>query len=63
MDAEGTLKQVVYSFADVDIKPRVAVLQHDFFLKVLALFGSALLDKRNTAIIRGLRRHICPRSV
>lgn len=58
MDTEGTLKQVVHSFADVDIKPRVAVLQHDFFLKVVALFGSALLDKRNSGIIPGLRVHI-----
>lgn len=48
---ERTLKQVVHPFADIDIKPRVTVLQHDFFLKVLALFGSALLDKRNIPFI------------
>lgn len=63
VDTEGTLKQVVDPFADVDIKPRVTVLQHDFFLKVLALFGSALLDKRNAPFIICVRVHIYPSAV
>lgn len=63
VDTEGTLKQVVDPFADVDIKPRVTVLQHDFFLKVLSLFGSALLDKRNAPFIICVRVHIYPSAV
>lgn len=62
VDTKGTLKQVVHPFADVDIKPRVTVLQHDFFLKVLALFGSALVDKKKPCIIR-LRIHNYPSNV
>lgn len=63
VDTEGTLKQVVDPFADVDIKPRVTVLQHDFLLKVLALFGSALLDKRNAPFIICLGVHFDPIAV
>ena len=42
MDTEGALQQMVHSFTDVHIEPGVTILQHDLFLKVLALFGSAL---------------------
>lgn len=45
VDTEGALQQVVHTFTDIDIKPRVTILQHDFFLKVLALLGSALGKK------------------
>lgn len=46
VDAEGALQQMVHPFTDVHIQPRVTILQHDFFLKVLALFGSALREER-----------------
>jgi hypothetical protein len=42
MNTEGALQQMVNPFADIDIEPRVAVLQHDLFLKVLALLQGAL---------------------
>lgn len=46
MDAEGALQQMVHPFTDIDIKPWVTVLQHDFFLKVVALLDSALEEER-----------------
>ena len=42
MDTEGALQQVVHPFTDIHVKPRVTILKHDFFLKVLAFFSSAL---------------------
>lgn len=47
MNAERTLQQVVNPFTDIHVKSRVAILQHDFFLKVMALFGSALQEKKD----------------
>lgn len=47
MDTEGTLQQMVHPFTDVDVEPRVTILQHDLFLKVEALFGSALGEGRS----------------
>lgn len=46
MDTEGALQQMVYAFTDIHIETWVTILQHDFFLKVLALFGSALEEER-----------------
>lgn len=46
MDTEGALQQMVYTFTDIHIETWVTILQHDFFLKVLALFGSALEEER-----------------
>lgn len=40
--AKGALQQMVHTFADIYIKPWVTILEHNFFLKVLALLGSAL---------------------
>lgn len=44
MNAEGALQQVVDSFTDVNIEPRVTVLKHDLHLKVVALLGSRLVE-------------------
>lgn len=46
MDTEGALQQVVHPFTDIYIEPWVTILQHDLFLKVLALLGSALEEER-----------------
>lgn len=48
MDTEGALQQVVHPFTDIDIESWVTILQHDFFLKVLALLGSALQKRRKS---------------
>ena len=42
MNTEGALQQMINPFADIHIEPWVAVLQHDLFLKVLALLDSGL---------------------
>ena len=42
MNTEGTLQQMINPFADIHIEPWVAVLQHDLFLKVLALLDGGL---------------------
>lgn len=46
MNAERTLQQVVNPFTDIHVKSGVAILQHDFFLKVMALFETALQEKK-----------------
>lgn len=39
MHAEGALQQMVHPFTDIHIEPWVTILQHDFFLKVVALLA------------------------
>ena len=46
MDAEGALQQVVDSFTDVHINPRVTVLPHDLLLKVMALGSRLVVESR-----------------
>ncbi len=46
MDTEGALQQMVHPFTDIHIKTWVTVLQHDFFLKILAFLGSGLEERK-----------------
>ena len=42
MDAEGALEQMVDTFTDVDVQPRVAVLEFDLRGQVKTLFHGPL---------------------
>lgn len=52
VNTEGALQQVVDPLTDIHVKSWVTILQHDFLLKMLALFCSALQEKWVTSSVQ-----------